>query len=196
MNERLNLPGNERERLEALINFNILEKIPESETDSVVQMAAHLCQTQVAIISIFDGKQHQIKSSVGLNIYDLRGDFDFCFDLISNKEYFEIADAYLDSELVKNPMVIGHPNFRYFGGVPITSVEGFKIGTINVIDPKAKQLNREQIEGLYSLSKQITILLNLRKQNKNLQNELNQLLNERVNQTEIDLLVRYSFQQN
>jgi PAS domain S-box-containing protein len=187
MNERLNLPDNERERLEALINFNILEKIPEIETDSVVQMAANLCQTQVAIISIFDGKQHQIKSSVGLNIYDLRGDFDFCFDLISNKEYFEISDAYLDSELVKNPMVIGYPNFRFFGGVPITSFEGFKIGTINVIDTKAKQLTREQIEGLYSLSKQITILLNLRKQNKNLQNELNQLLNERVNQTEIDL---------
>lgn len=187
MNERLNLPDNERERLEALINFNILEKIPEFETDSVVQMAAQLCQTQVAIISIFDGKQYQIKSSIGLNIYDLRGDFDFCFDLISSKEYFEIPDAYSDSELVKNPMVIGHPNFRFFGGVPITSIEGYKIGTINVIDPKAKHLSREQIEGLYSLSKQITILLNLRKQNKNLQNELNQLLNERVNQTEIDL---------
>jgi PAS domain S-box-containing protein len=187
MNERLNIHDNERERLEALINFNILEKIPESELDSVVQMAAQICQTQVAIISIYDGQNVQIKSSVGLNIYDLRGDFDFCFDLIKDKVYFEIPDAYLDAELVKNPMVIGHPNFRFFGGVPITSIEGFKIGTINVIDPKAKQLSREQIEGLNSLSKQVTILLNLRKQNKNLQNELNQLLNERVNQTEIDL---------
>jgi PAS domain S-box-containing protein len=187
MNERLNLPDNERERLEALINFNILEKIPDYETDSVVQMAAQICQTQIAIISIFDGKKYQIKSSIGLNIYDLRGDFDFCFELVKNREYVEVADAYSDLELVKNPMVIGHPNFRFFGAVPITGIEGFKIGTINVIDTKSKQLNREQIEGLYSLSKQITILLNLRKQNKNLQNELNQLLNDRVNQTEIDL---------
>ncbi len=187
MKEGLNLINNERERLEALINFNILEKIPESEIDSVVQMAAQICQTQVAILSIFDGKTYQIKASIGLNIYDLRGDFDFCFDLTKNEDYFEIPDAYLDAELVKNPMVIGHPNFRFFGGVPITSVEGFKIGSINIIDPKAKHLNREQIDGLHSLAKQVNILLNLRKQNKNLQNELNQLLNERVNQTEIDL---------
>ena len=147
MKEGLNLINNERERLEALINFNILEKIPESEIDSVVQMAAQICQTQVAILSIFDGKTYQIKASIGLNIYDLRGDFDFCFDLTKNEDYFEIPDAYLDAELVKNPMVIGHPNFRFFGGVPITSVEGFKIGSINIIDPKAKHLNREQIDG-------------------------------------------------
>ena len=68
MKEGLNLLNNERERLEALINFNILEKIPESEIDSVVQMAAQICQTQVAILSIFDGKTSQIKASIGLNI--------------------------------------------------------------------------------------------------------------------------------
>ena len=187
MGENLNFPDNERERLEALINFNILEKLSESEIESFVQIAAQICQTPVAIISFFDGQHHHIKSSIGLNIYDLRGDFDFCFELINRNEYLEIPDAYLDMELVKNPMVIGYPNFRFFGGVPISSAEGFKIGTINVIDIKARHLNKEQIEALHRLAKQIINLLNLRKQNKNLQNELNQLLHERVNQTEIDL---------
>ncbi len=187
MSKKLPLPENERERLEALINFNILDKMPEAELDVITQTAAQVCQTQVAMISIFEGDKHLIKSSVGLNIYDLRSDFDFCYSIASKYEYTEIPDALLDPEVMKNPMVIGHPNFRFFGGVPISTNDGFNIGSICVIDTQVKHLNKEQVDALYNLARQVIHLLDLRKQNKNLQTELNQLLHERINQTEIDL---------
>ena len=180
-------PENERERLEALINFNILDKMPEAELDAIVRTAALICQTQVAMISIFEGEKHHIKSSVGLNIYDLRGDFDFCHLVLKEQSFVQIPDAYLDAELMKKPMVIGHPNFRFFAGVPITTERGMIVGSLCVIGTKAGNLNAEQTESLQDLGKQIVHLLELRKQNKNLQSELNQLLHERINQTEIDL---------
>lgn len=187
MSNHLYLPENERGRLEALINFNILLKMPEKELDLIVQLASSICHVPIAIISIFENKVQHIKSSYGLNVYELRSDFDFGFQIYQNNTFTEIPDALLDPEMIKNRLVIGHPNCRYFAGLPILSSEGNKVGTLCVIDTQQRQLNKEQIEGLQHLSKQITHLLDLRKQNKNLQTELNQLLHERINQTEIDL---------
>lgn len=187
MNRNLPLPENERERLEALINFNILEKMPEAELDIIALNAAQICQVQSALISIFEGERHLVKSSVGLNIYDLRNDFDFCYSIVRENAYTEVPDAYLHPELIKHPMVIGHPNYRFFAGVPITTREGFNIGSICVMGTQPKSLSQEQTEGLKNAARQLVHLLELRKQNRNLQTELNQLLHERVNQTEIDL---------
>lgn len=187
MSNHLYLPENERDRLQALINFNLLLNMPERELDVIVQLAASICHVPVAVISIFESNVQHIKSSFGLNIYEVRSDFDFGFHVYKNNKFTEIPDALLDPEMIKNRLVIGHPNFRFFAGIPIQSSEGSLVGTLCVIDTQQRQLNKDQIDGLNNLSRQITNLLDLRKQNKNLQTELNQLLHERINQTEIDL---------
>ena len=187
MSKNFSLPENEKERLEALIIFSILDKMPEEVFHTIAQTAAIICRTQAAIISFFEGEKHHIKSSVGLNIYDLRNDFEFCHKILQNNTFIEIKDASLDAELMQSPMVIGHPNFRFFAGVPIYTSNGFTIGTICVVDTAPSQLNKDQIEGLQNIAKQIQQILDLKKQNKNLQTELNHLLHERTNQTEIDL---------
>ncbi len=187
MSNHVYLPENERERLEALINFNILLKMPEKELELIVQLASSICQVPVALISIFENNVQHIKSSYGLNIYELSSNFDFGYQVYKRNSFVEIPDALLDPEMIKNRLVIGHPNFRSFAGVPIRSSEGNRVGTLCVINTQNRSLNREQIDGLNHLSEQITHLLDLRKQNKNLQTELNQLLHERINQTEIDL---------
>lgn len=187
MTNNIPLPENERERLEMLLNFNIFEKMPEQDLEPLVKLAAQLAQTSISVLSIVEGKRHYIKSKTGLNIYDMQNDFDFCMTVIRQKDFVEIPDAYRDSEFNGNRMVIGHPNLRYFAGTPIFTKEGFIIGSLCVMDSKPRTLYPEQIENLKKVSMQITTLLELRKQNKNLQTELNQLIHERINQTEIDL---------
>lgn len=187
MNHNIPLPDNERERLEALINFNILEKMPENELMPLVKLAAFVSQTSVAVLSIIDGKRHYIKAKIGLSVYDMQNDFDFCHTVIQSNDYTEIADAMKDPEFSMSPLVVGHPNFRFFAGVPIATKEGFNIGSICILDTKPKHLYPEQVETLKKIAAQVTVLLELRKQNKNLQTELNQLIHDRINQTEIDL---------
>ncbi len=187
MNHNIPLPENERERLEALINFNILEKMPEHELMPLIKLAAYLAQTGVAILSIVEGKRHYIKTKIGLSVYDMQNDFDFCHTVVQSKDYVEIPDAMKDPEFSMSPMVVGHPNFRFFAGVPITTKEGFNIGSICILDTSPKHLYPEQVETLKKIAAQVTVLLELRKQNKNLQTELNQLIHDRINQTEIDL---------
>jgi PAS domain S-box-containing protein len=187
MTHNIPLPDNERERLEALINFNILEKMPEQDLLPLIKLAGFIGQTSVAILSIIEGKRHYIKTKIGLSVYDLQNDFDFCHLVVQSNDYVEIPDAMKDAVFSMNPMVVGHPNFRFFGGVPIATKEGFNIGSICILDTNPKHLFAEQVETLKKIASQVTVLLELRKQNKNLQTELNQLIHDRINQTEIDL---------
>lgn len=181
------MPMNERERLESLINFNILEKMPEHELEPLVKAAAQITHCPVAMLSINEDQRHIIKAKTGLTVYDLQNDFDFCIQFSRQANYFEIPDAYQHPEMSKSRMVLGQPNFRYFGGFPLKSPEGHNIGCICVIDNFPKQLSQDQIAGLKTIADQIILLLKLKKQNKNLQTELNQLIHDKVNQTEIDL---------
>lgn len=181
------IPMNERERLESLINFNILEKMPESELEPLVKAASQIAHCPVGVLSINEEQRHLIKSKTGLSIYDMQSDFDFCQIVFRKQSFYEIPDAYQHPEMSKSLMVVGQPNFRYFGGIPLITPEGHSIGSLCVIDHFPKQLNAEQIAGIKAIAEQIILLLKLRKQNKNLQAELNQLIHDKVNQAEIDL---------
>ncbi len=183
----LPLPKNEKERLEALINYNILETMPDSELENITQLASFICQTPIALISIIDGNRQFFKSKIGLSIYETPKKIDFCQHVIQGYDYLEIQDALLDPVYNSNPVVIGGPNFRFFGGVPLTTKEGYNIGSLCVIDLLKRRLSREQKDALKILGREVINQIELRKQNKNLQSEINQLIHDKINQTEIDL---------
>ncbi len=187
MTNNVPLPENERARLETLLYYNILEKIPESDLLPLIKLAAFIGQTNVALLTIIEGKRHTIKTKIGISVYDIQNDFEFSQKVVNSDDYIEVSDAMKDADLSMNPLVVGHPNYRFFAGVPIVSNDGYKIGTICILDTSVKHLYPEQIENLKKLAHQISILVELRKQNKNLQGELNQLIHDRINQTEFDL---------
>jgi PAS domain S-box-containing protein len=187
MMNNLPLPKNEKERLEALINYNILETMPDVELENITQLASMICQTPIALISIIDGNRQFFKSKIGLSIYETPRKIDFCEHIIMGYDYMEVQDALSDSKFNRNPLVIGGPNFRFFAGVPLTTNEGFNIGSLCVIDLVKRHLSTEQKEALKTLGRQVINQIELRKQNRNLQSEVNQLIHDKINQTEIDL---------
>ncbi len=187
MMNNLPLPKNEKERLEALINYNILETMPDVELENITQLASFICQTPIALISIIDGNRQFFKSKIGLSIYETPKKIDFCEHIITGYDYMEVQDALLDPKYNTNPVVIGSPNFRFFAGVPLTTREGFNIGSLCVIDLVKRHLSKDQKDALKTLGKQVITQIELRKQNKNLQSEINQLIHDKINQTEIDL---------
>jgi hypothetical protein len=59
------LPGNETERLAALRGLGILDTPPELAYDELSTLAAHICQTPIALISLVDEGRQWFKSRVG-----------------------------------------------------------------------------------------------------------------------------------
>ena len=62
------LPSNEIDRLHALQRYDILDTSPEQAFDDLTRLAAQICQTPTALISLVDAERQWFKSQIGLTI--------------------------------------------------------------------------------------------------------------------------------
>ncbi|MEO9804190.1 MAG: PAS domain S-box protein [Reichenbachiella sp.] len=159
-------PKNELERITALKKYQILDTLPESLYDDITQIAAQICDTPISLISLIDEKRQWFKSHHGLGVSETERDLAYCAHAINKpNEILEVPDAFQDERFYDNPLATGDPHVRFYAGAPLTDDEGFTLGTLCVIDHEQKELNQDQKDALWALSRQVVALLQLRKEN-------------------------------
>ncbi|UQD56511.1 PAS domain S-box protein [Flavobacterium sp. K5-23] len=159
------VPLNEFDRLKALDSFSIMDSLPEKEYDSITQLASYICETPIALVSLLDENRQWFKSSVGLGAKETSRDISFCQYTIMGDEIFEVNNALENEIFVKNPLVTGNPNIRFYAGAPLNDSNGFNLGSLCVIDTESRTLSEEQKKALKILADQVVSLLQLRKKN-------------------------------
>jgi GAF domain-containing protein len=166
------VPENESARLETLRQYEILDTDPEESFNDLTRLAAYICNTPVALISLIDENRQWFKSRVGLSEKETSRDVSFCAHAILQDGPFVVRDALDDKRFRTNPMVTTAPHIRFYAGSPLMSPEGFKIGTLCVIDSKPRDLTPEQVAALKILGNQVITQLDLRRENLSLQRAL------------------------
>ena len=161
-------PPNESDRLNALCSLDILDTPPEPAFDDLTQLAAFVCGTPIALISLVDPCRQWFKSRVGLDATETHRDIAFCSHAILQNDLFIVPDATADVRFKDNPLVTGEPSIRFYAGMPLTDLEGFNLGTICVIDRVPRTLTPQQQDALRSLSRQVSAQFVLRRQVKEL----------------------------
>ena len=160
------IPVNESDRLVALDRYQILDTLPEQEYDDLTQLAADICGTPIALISLVDRDRQWFKSRVGLEATETPRDVSFCGHAVAANEILNVPDATQDPRFADNPLVVNDPNIRFYAGVPLKTPDNFILGTLCVIDRQPRDLTPIQIQQLEALSRMVISQLELRLSNQ------------------------------
>lgn len=159
---KADLPTNEEARLIELKKYEILDTLPEKAYDDITILAAHICDTPIALISLIDESRQWFKSKVGLTASETDRESAFCAHaIIDPNNVFIVPNATNDHRFLDNPLVTGEPYIRFYAGAPL-QVDGCGLGTLCVIDTKPRELTEAQIEALCALSRFVVSQLDLR----------------------------------
>lgn len=153
------MPLRELERLAAVNRFLKLEISKEKELQEIVELAAKICSTPTALITLIDANTQFIKFKIGFKHNTTSRADAFCSHVIEKDQMIIVPDAHLDERFAANPLVIGDPNVRFYAGSPLTTQDGLNLGSLCVIDQQPKELTDLQKQMLAALSKQVIQLL-------------------------------------
>ena len=150
-------------RLAALAAYRILDSEPEAEFDDIVGIAAAICDVPIALISFVDDKRQWFKAALGMTARETRREIAFCSHAIQQPGVMVVEDAAEDARFADNPLVTGEEGLRFYAGAPLRNAEGLAIGTLCVLDRRARSLTALQKTSLLGLARQVITQLELRK---------------------------------
>lgn len=161
----------ERQRLQRLQEYNILDTPPEEEFDAITRLAARICDTPVAMINFIDENRQWTKSAVGVEVDEVIRENSFCNHTIQQDHEMIIEDMSKDDDFDDHPFVNNPPNFRFYAGINIESPDNHNLGTLCVLDKKKRQISEEQKENLRYLADEISTRLELRRKRRQLKQQ-------------------------
>ena len=159
------IPANEEARLRAVRRYQVLDTPPDGAFDRITALAARLCHAPIAIVSVVDTDRIWFKSHHGLpDVTEIDRAAGLCASAILQYEPLVVTDAAVDPHTLANPLVAGSFGLRFYAGVPLTTHDGYNLGTLCVIDREPRQITDEELESLTDLAGLVVDELELRLQ--------------------------------
>ncbi|MEV8510267.1 GAF domain-containing sensor histidine kinase [Actinoplanes sp. NPDC051475] len=127
----------------------VLDPTRESDYDDVAALAAQLCGTPIALVSLVDREAGR--------------DSALCAQAMRSDEIMQVADARADPRFRDDALVTGEPFVRFYAGAPLIATSGHRMGSLSVIDREPRLLTPDQRRGLRTLARQVVTQLELRR---------------------------------
>jgi sigma-B regulation protein RsbU (phosphoserine phosphatase) len=156
-------PEDEARRLAAVRRYDTLVTPPDGAFDRVAALAARIFAAPMAAVTIVDTDRIWFKASYGLQgLTETGRDPGLCDSAIAMDGPHVVADAGQDLRAVGNVLVYGELGVRFYAAAPLTTADGYRLGTINVLDTVARRVTPEQLAMLEDLAAIVMDELELR----------------------------------
>jgi two-component sensor histidine kinase len=163
LNEQVLPAWTETDRLAVLRSYRILDTPTEPVFDDLVRLAAQVCQTPMALITLIDDRRQWFKAELGLGLRETPLDLSICAKAILQPGLLVVRDTTQDPRFHDNPLVTGEPHLRFYAGALLATPGGLPLGTLCVLDRVPRDLSAEQAFALTTLAKQVMAQLELRR---------------------------------
>jgi len=157
------VPANEPQRLTSLRSFRILDTPREAAYQDLTRIAAQICQTPMALISLVDQARQWFKAEIGVGVPETSRSVSFCAHAILQNDLFVVPDAAADTRFADNDLVTGYPHLRFYAGAVLHTLDGHALGTLCVLDRVPRRLSDDQRLALEALARQAMAQLELRR---------------------------------
>ena len=156
------LPPDEPGRLAALKRYQILDTPPDGAFNHLTAVAAALFRVPIAIVSLVDHDRIWFKSHHGLDLCETGREPGLCASAIFSPDVYHIRDAVTDARALANPLVTKEFGLRFYAAAPLRTQDGFNLGTLCIMDRKARELSASEAGMLTKLAALVMDQMELR----------------------------------
>ena len=150
--QQSHIPANDRERLEALRSYEILDTPADGAFDRITSLGARLFDVPISIVSIVDEDRIWFKSHHGIDVEEIPRASGLCASAVCQFEPWIVENAAVDPRTLSNPLVVGELGLRFYAGIPLTTSDGYNLGTFNIIDLEPRTLTATDMQTLRDLA--------------------------------------------
>lgn len=152
----------EAARLHTLEQYNVLEAPPKEAFDRITRLATRLFDVPVAMVSFIDRENQWCVSTQGIALDHTSREVSFCSRAIRQNEVMVVPDATKDERFDDNPLVTGEEHIRFYAGAPLTAPNGYRLGTLCLIDREPRTFSDQDRATLTDLAGVVMDELTLR----------------------------------
>lgn len=149
--------SSETERLAALYRYHILDTPPEEVYDHLTSLAARIFGVPIVLLALVAEDRVWIKSNYGFKNYEVARFNSFSHYAIQSSGPLLAPDTLLDSRFCNISVVTGEPHIRFYAGAPLCTPDGFKLGTLSLLDLQPRSFSQEQLANLVDMASMVML---------------------------------------
>jgi sigma-B regulation protein RsbU (phosphoserine phosphatase) len=119
----------------------------------VAALAARLLDAPLASVTLREQDGTWLGAAYGLDgLTEFASGSGWCSLLTWPDEVLVVSDALADPAVASSPLVTGQPGVRFYAAAPIVTVDGYRLGTVNVMDIRPRSIAAADLAALADLA--------------------------------------------
>ncbi|MFI5898239.1 GAF domain-containing protein [Actinoplanes sp. NPDC051513] len=153
----------EQARLDAVHRYQLVDEPVEDTYERIAFVAAALFDTPIATVSLVERHRVWLVAAYGLpGVREVGPEPGLCGSAIAQDGVYVVNNAATDPRTHEHPLVRGELRLRFYAGAPIRAYDGYRLGTVNVIDSRPREATKQQLTALERLAATVSDELELR----------------------------------
>jgi GAF domain-containing protein len=154
----------ERARLDAVRRYRLVDQPIEDAYDRIAYVAGAIFDTPIATVSLVEQDRVWLAACQGLpaGVREVGKEPGLCASVIAQDDVYVINNAAVDPRTLEHPLVRGELGLRFYAAAPIRTHDGYRLGTVNVIDSRPREVTARQLQALEHLAAMVSDELELR----------------------------------